>query len=736
MNISHAMRASALGLALLLAACQGGRGDTTAGAETFPFRDDAPTAPWDKGEYSPASFLMADCLALATAFDPDLGAAFCDAVFGPLDQPPPVSYEDCIAQGSALDPARAEGFCAFIYPFVGYSSPSHVQGPNHYLQMPDGVLIAINIRPPENYVPGRRYPVVVEMSGYESGSSDGQTPAGDLADIFGEPFAGPMPLQGGTRAAHGKYYEQDYVSIVANVRGSGCSGGEFDLFSNVSAWDGHHLIEWAAAQPWSNGEVGLFGHSYSGITATMIATTRPPSLKVLSISGLLGDLYRDIVYPGGLTNYGFPLLWTGGVRLAYDVLGGSLAGVLADNGDRQCLRNQAARSRTVLQDPVLNGMQDWDGEWYRSRSVIDQVHNIEVPTQVLLAYQDEQTGPRGATSIYDALREDIPRRLILLNGNHDSHAQLVETIAERKAWLDYWLLDEPNPFVDPLAQRESVRVLLEVSRLHAEGPERSNGEILSADFPLPETDWTDFYLQADGSLDTQPPGEDGHTTYFHGSRRQFYSYQAGVDSFGEITSVSGPDELMFRSAPFEQPMVIAGPATASLFLQASPAELPAPAAVPVDLEIMIQLLDEDPDGHLSYLQRGVLRAAHRAIDVQRSQYTNEGRIYRPWRPHAGPVPDLILASELHEYLVEIFPVGHVFRPGHRLVVKIHSPALDDNDWIYIPKSAATLASLFHDSAHPSSLMLPVIPLDAVDRLGPDIDAPCLSARVRCVLPGM
>ncbi len=729
--------APALALASVLAvACGGGRAPDgyAANADHFPYRDDAPVAPWDKGEYAPATFLKTDCLAVATAFDPDLGATFCESVFGSLEQAPPFSYADCLEQGAALDAERAEGFCNFIFPLAGYSSPSPVQGPNHYVEMPDGVLIAINIRPPENYVPGRRYPTVVEMSGYESGSSDGQTPAADVADILGEPFAGGVPLQGGTRASHGKYYEQDYVSIVANVRGTGCSDGEFDLFSDVSAWDGHHLIEWAAAQPWSNGEVGLFGHSYSGITATMIAATRPPHLKVLSTSGLLGDLYRDIVYPGGLTNYGFPLLWTGGVRLAYDLLGGTLAGLLADTGDRTCLHNQASRSRTVLQDPILNGLQDWDGEWYRARSAVFKVHNIDVPTQMLLAYQDEQTGPRGATNLYDHLSEAIPKRLVLLNGNHDSHTQLVETTAERKAWLDYWLLGRTNPFVNPAREHESVRVLLEVTNLHADGTERSNGEIRSSDYPLPETRWTDFFLHADGRLSTQAPGDEAHTSYFHGSRRQFYSYQAGINTFGELTSISGPDEAQFRTEPFDQPMVIAGPATATLFMQALPAEAPVPLAVPTDLELMVQVLDEDPDGHLSYLQRGVLRAAHRAIDTNRSQYTSAGRIYRPFRPHAGPVPDLILANQVYEFLVEIFPVGHVFRPGHRLVVKIHSPALDDNDWIYIPKSAPAVASLFHNSERPSSLMLPVIPLSAVDQLGADFDASCVSARVRCVLP--
>ena len=65
------------------------------------------------------------------------------------------------------------------------------------------------------------------MSGYESGSDEGKTPAGHLADQTGLPF----PLQTGTRAAHASHVDDRYVTVLASVRGTGCSSGEFDLFS-------------------------------------------------------------------------------------------------------------------------------------------------------------------------------------------------------------------------------------------------------------------------------------------------------------------------------------------------------------------------------------------------------------------------------------------------------------------------------------------------------------------------
>ena len=91
------------------------------------------------------------------------------------------------------------------------------------------------------------------------------------------------------------------------MRGTGCSGGEFDLFSWRSALDGREVIEWIAKQSWSNGKVGLMGHSYGGITGFMIAATQPPHLEAATLSGLIDDLYRGITYPGGVSNDGFPL---------------------------------------------------------------------------------------------------------------------------------------------------------------------------------------------------------------------------------------------------------------------------------------------------------------------------------------------------------------------------------------------------------------------------------------------
>ena len=176
----------------------------------------------------------------------------------------------------------------------------------------------------------------------------------------------------------------------------------------------------------------------------MVASTRPEHLRAVSISGLIGDVYRDIVYPGGVTNYGFPLLWTGAIRVAYDVGGGTLGGLYpVEDSSAQCAANQAERRRDLLEDPLIHGLDDTDSNWYRSRSLVNMVDRINVPVHVTSAYQDEQTGPRGPTNVFDHLSGSISKRLVLTNGVHGTNTEH-DLIKDRAAWLDYWMRNKKN----------------------------------------------------------------------------------------------------------------------------------------------------------------------------------------------------------------------------------------------------------------------------------------------------
>jgi uncharacterized protein len=150
-----------------------------------------------------------------------------------------------------------------------------------------------------------------------------------------------------------------------------------------------------------------------------------------------------------------------------------------------------------------------------------------------------------------------------------------------------------------------------------------------------------------------------------------------------------------------------------------------------DTEIFVQLLDRAPDGTLLYLNRGMLRASHRQIDEAESQKTADGRIYRPWRPHE--VRELTTPGDTTEYLIDVFPAGHVFLPGHELVVKVHAPPADDNDYNYVQKTPPGEHTLHFGPNTPTRLMLPIIPMSNVVGFQAPVGQ-CPYAAMRC-LPG-
>ena len=115
--------------------------------------------------------------------------------------------------------------------------------------MDDGVQIALAVAFPTGFDPAdttTKWPALFEMDGYEGGA---------------------LPVSPASWGGH-------YVTIHASLRGTGCSGGAFDLFSARSAQDGHDIIDgWIANQPWSNGDVGIIGHSYPGLTGFWVHVT-------------------------------------------------------------------------------------------------------------------------------------------------------------------------------------------------------------------------------------------------------------------------------------------------------------------------------------------------------------------------------------------------------------------------------------------------------------------------------
>jgi hypothetical protein len=125
----------------------------------------------------------------------------------------------------------------------------------------------------------------------------------------------------------------------------------------------------------------------------------------------------------------------------------------------------------------------------------------------------------------------------------------------------------------------------------------------------------------------------------------------------------------------------------------------------------------------------MLKASHRAIDYTRSDYdeAHGDFLYRPFRPHTNPTD--IVPGAINEYLIEIFPVAHIFRAGHALQIKIMAPPLVDSYYSYAPKTLPSINTVYFGGTMPSRITIPIVGAPALSSTVPTCDQ---ITQYRCV----
>lgn len=489
-----------------------------------------------------------------------------------------------------------------------------------------------------------------------------------------------------------------------SIRGTGCSGGQFSLFDRTGALDGYELIEWLSDRAWTLDRVGLFGASYSAILSVLIAGTQPPSLAALCFSACIGDLYRGAVFPGGVPNPVFPTVWTQAFRPTAD-RAGTYHGV--SRGDEICAQNVATREPTgPFDNEVTWYTRRTDDNNWRSRSPIEYADRIEVPTYVAHAWQDEQTGPRGSVEVFNALDpgtaakpgaperananhphvHETPKLLRTTNGVHNTaHSVALRDVED---WFRYWLLGEDTGIMD----EPQLRHHFGSTSTSIDSTLGETGHLDLDDYYGVDADR--FYLGEGGYADTEPP-EGGSDEYAAGVSRDNWVY--GEDDLNGLLEPvgreEGPDTLIYRTPEFEVPHVIAGPITATLFVETTAPET----------DFFVQVCDESEAGVVP-LQRGLLRAGFRDLDEHRTVYTEDGDVLRPYHPHESIDP--VTPGETTRYDIEVFPVAHILRPGHQLQIRITAPPATDGLWGYEPSRTPSLNTV-HYGEDGSRLVVPI-----------------------------
>jgi predicted acyl esterase len=290
-----------------------------------------------------------------------------------------------------------------------------------------------------------------------------------------------------------------YAVVNCDLRGSGSSEGTGDLLSPGESEDYHDLIEWAAAQPWCSGKVGLNGVSYLALSQYGVAATHPPSLAAICPWEGFSDAYRDLLFPGGVREDGFIKIWSKGLkgnRLAYDLREEQLARPLRD-------------------------------EVWASRA--PDLEKVEVPMLVCGSFSDNNLHSRGSIRAFERVGSK-QRWLYTHRSGKWCTYYYSGALAAQERFFDHFLKGADNGMDAQPPVRLEVREDRET--IHAVRHERS--------WPPLGVEWTELFLGADGRLGEEPPagGEVGFAT---AKQRATWTWRVPRD-----LELSGPMALWLR----------------------------------------------------------------------------------------------------------------------------------------------------------------------------------------------
>jgi predicted acyl esterase len=351
--------------------------------------------------------------------------------------------------------------------------PMH-QGLN-YLTMRDGIKLAATVRYPYGGTcsAASPCPTVIEYSGYATAGPTDPIPV-FLAEALHTKCkeCGDANLLPDTATAVGSVIARvsGFATVSLQMRGTGCSGGAFDLFGYPSDYDAYDAIEIVAHQGWvAHHRVGMVGISYSGLSQFPAAGTDPPGLAAIAPMSPTDDLFST-GYPGGIYNDGFAASWikqrVEDAKAAASFHGGRLsrlstapvpnvgqpwvyyeidAELTASGGHSStCLADQALHNQSEslagLVGPKLVAPRTGPGRQaslFDRRSMTEWASHINVPVFLSGALQDEQTGPQWPALI-DAIPRTTPVFANMVNGGHIDSTD-PQTISRWLEFLDIYV---------------------------------------------------------------------------------------------------------------------------------------------------------------------------------------------------------------------------------------------------------------------------------------------------------
>ena len=538
--------------------------------------------------------------------------------------------------------------------------------------LPDGVKLAADIFKPKAKVQDEKFPVILSVHPYNQ--------LGQFMPIFPKSHSSAVLKRSDEEKGRGSleagdprfYARRGYVHVIASLRGTGKSEGFYQGWINErEVQDSCDLIEYISRQPWCDGKLGMFGVSYFAMIQWLIASKNPSHLKCIFAPWALTDQYRDLWYRGGILNYNYIINWwkkeVPNIRykaLVEEQLGrekiAELAGKLLSDEELSAIPEIA----DALRHPDGNGfamdilLNQFDGAfWDRKRPRYDQ---IKVPCYMGADWANFGLHLPGAFRSWQAL--NTPKKMIIGPPAYLDRP-LYQLQYESLRWFDYWLKGMDTKIME----EPPIRLFM---------PGRNEWRP-SVDWPIPETQWTPFYLHERGLL----------------WEHEFWPNE-GSDSFFDSPWERG--HIEYETPQFVENTEIIGPIVLNLHASST------------DSEVLwiVSLFKVDSDGQRRLLTKGWLRGSQRRVDPQRS------KAWEPFHPHTKREP--LEPNAIHEFNIPIRPTACILTTGTRLALQIKSADDAPNHPLEalatgsVRRQTPARITVYHDEAHPSHILLPVI----------------------------
>lgn len=571
------------------------------------------------------------------------------------------------------------------------------------------------------------------------------------ADVYrpavdGVATAEPLPLLL-SRSPYSKSRERDvlaathfarhgYVAVVQDMRGRYASEGEFTKYAVVETEDGFDTVEWLANKAYSNGQVGMWGTSYSAHTASDAAKLAPPALKAILLNeGGMANAWDHAVRHGGAFELGRELTWVWR-QIAVE--------------HKNPVARQLFETENVLDwyaaMPLRKGQSPLAHVPEYEKYFLDELINSDFtdfwrsPTLNWSGYYDQTADIamlhvggwydiflRGTIGNFSALSriKQSPIELLIGPWSHSGNARTYAGDVDfgDEAAIDDFFIDFQRRWFDRYLKnpvdaepRKPVRFFVMGT---GSGTKNADGRLDHGGYWTETETWppdagepTPYYFHADGSLSTDMPVDRLSSTTYQ------FDPDDPVPTIGGNVSArvkdgafdqreredffpSAPpylplsarqDVLVFQTEPLASDVVVAGPIEVVLFASSSA----------LDTDFTAKLIDvyppstDYPNGFDMNVSDALIRASYR-----------DGRHSR----------ELIEPGRIYRLAISPFPTANVFRKGHRIRIDISSsnfPRFDVNPNTGEPlglnrRKVSAENTIHHSKRSPSHVLLPLLP---------------------------